>query len=150
MENEQPGFAGSVTRSSPVKFWIPTCCLAVLILVLSSTPGAYYPDHPEYMNNVVHFMEFGLLSFLLSRTFFRGYALGSVSLFLWAVLICVSFSLLDEMHQFLVPERMFEFQDLVFDSLGAVTGSGVYILSRSLKSDRSGARSSAPSGDLND
>ena len=94
-------------------------------------------------------MEFGLLSYLLSRTFSMGYSLGNMSLFFWAVIICVSFGLLDEMHQFLVPERMFEFKDLAFDFIGAVAGSTAYILIGSLKTGRSGA-SSVPSGDLND
>jgi VanZ family protein len=143
------GSTGSDTRSSPGKSLIPPCGLAALILLFSSTPGSYYPKHPDFLNNIVHLMEFGLLSFLLARAFDYKYSVTRVNLFLWTTAICVLFGLLDEAHQFLVPERLFDLMDLFFDSVGAVAGSGSYILLRSLKTDSSGTRA-ATTGDMDD
>ena len=94
-------------------------------------------------------MEFGLLSFLLARALHNNYSITRMGLLLWTTTICVLFGLLDEAHQFLVPERMFDLMDLFFDSLGAVAGSGSYILLRTLKTDSSGTRTAA-TGDMND
>jgi VanZ family protein len=150
MESEQMGSAGSDTRSSPGKSLIPPCGLAALILLFSSTPGSYYPKHPDFLNSIVHLMEFGLLSFLLARAFDHNFSITRVNLFLWTTATCVLFGLLDEAHQFLVPERMmFDLMDLFFDSLGAVAGSGSYIILRSLKADSSETRP-ATTGDMND
>lgn len=142
------GPAVSVTRSSKVKMWVPPCGIAALILLLSSTPGAYFPEHPDFLNNIVHFLEFGVLAFLLARTLHYGYALSRTSLFLWTTAVCASFGLLDEAHQFMVPERVFDLLDLVFDTLGASTGSIIFILS-AFKTDSS-RKSSVAYGDGND
>lgn len=143
MESEQIGSSGSDTRSSPGRLWIAPCGMAALILLFSSTPGVYYPKHPDFVNSIAHLMEFGLLGFLLARALQYGRSLTNIGLFLWTTGICVSFGLLDEAHQFLVPERMFDLMDLFFDSLGAVAGSGSFILIRTLKADSSGSRAAA-------
>ncbi len=149
MEREEMESAGSDIGPSPFKIWFPPCALAAVILLFSSTPGAYYPKHPDFLNNIVHFTEFGLLSILLARALHHRYSPGSMGLFLWTTAICVSFGLLDEAHQFLVPERVFDLMDLFFDSLGAVTGCGSYILLSTLKTGRSGTNTSA-TGDGDD
>jgi len=133
MESDQIGSADSDTRSSPVKLWAPPCGLAAIIFLFSSTPGAYFPKHPDYLNNAVHFIEFGLLAFLLARALQHGRSLTHTGLVMWTTAICVSFGFLDEAHQFIVPARMFDLKDLLFDSAGAVAGSGSYLLFRALK-----------------
>jgi VanZ family protein len=149
MEGDQIGSAGSDTRSSPVKLWIPPCSLAALIFLFSSAPGAYYPKHPEFLNNIFHLTEFGLLSFLLARALHYRYSLTSMGLFLWTTAICVSFGLLDEAHQFLVPERIFDLMDLLYDSVGAVAGCGLYVLFSTLKTHSSATRTTT-TGDVDD
>jgi VanZ family protein len=149
MESEDMGPAGSSTGSSAVKLWIPPCGLAALILLLSSTPGTYYPRHPDFINSIVHFMEFGFLSFLLARALHYTYSLTSTGLFLWTAAICISFGLLDEAHQFMVPERMFDLMDLLFDSLGAAAGSASYIFLSAIKTGSSGTNTAA-AGDMDD
>jgi VanZ family protein len=140
MESEQMGSADTHIRSSPKKIWVPPCGLAAIILLFSSTPGAYFPSHPNYLNNIVHLTEFALLGFFLARALSPRRSLSNTGLLLWTTAICVSFGFLDEAHQFIVPERMFDLKDLLFDSLGAVAGSGVYILLRILKTDSSISR----------
>jgi len=135
MESEMRGSEGpGGTRSSQGKIWAPPCLMAALILILSSTPGAYYPERPDYINNIAHFMEFGILAFLLARALHKGLLLTGRGLFLWTMTICVSFGLLDEAHQFLVPERIFDLVDVFFDSMGALAGFGIYILYRVMRS----------------
>ena len=148
MVDGQNGSTVSAAWSSSVKMWLPPCGFAALILLLSSTPSAYFPEHPNLINDVVHFLEFGVLAFLLARTLHYGYSLSRTGLFLWTTAICVSFGLLDEAHQFLVPERVFDLVDLAFDSLGAAAGSIVFMLSPSFKVKNS-HKSSAVSGDVN-
>lgn len=143
MESEQLGSADTHTRSSPKKIWAPPCGLAAVILLFSSTPGAYFPSHPNYLNNIVHLTEFALLGFLLARALLYGRSLTNIGLFLWTTAICVSFGFLDEAHQFMVPERMFDLKDLLFDSAGAVAGSGAYILLKTLKTDSFISRTAA-------
>ena len=149
MESEQIGSAGTNTRSSPMKLWLPPCGLAAIIFLFSSTPGTYFPNHPEYLNNIVHLTEFGLLGFLLARAIIHGRSLTNTGLLLWTTAICVSFGFLDEAHQFMVPERMFDLKDLLFDSAGAVAGSGSYILFRTRKMDTSITRT-ATTGETDD
>ena len=80
-------------------------------------------------------MEFGLLGVLLARALCHSYSLTRIGLFIWTTAICASFGLLDEAHQFLVPERIFDLMDLVFDSTGAATGTGLYIFFEPLKKE---------------
>lgn len=147
MESEQIGSSGSGTRFSPVKVWAPPCGIAALILLFSSLPGTYYPEHQDYINNGVHFLEFGLLAFLLARALQFVYSFSRLGLFLWTTAVCASFGLLDEVHQFLVPERAFDLMDLLFDTLGAAIGSGFFIFMSTFEKGIFGNRS-ASSGDL--
>jgi VanZ family protein len=135
MESKQIGSTGTHTRSSPLKVWMPPCGMAAIIFLLSSTPGVFFQKHPEVLNNIVHLTEFGLLGFLLTRAVEHGRSLTNIGLLLWTTAICVTFGFLDEAHQFLVPERMFDLKDLFFDSVGAVAGAGSYIIFKTLKTD---------------
>ena len=148
MVNEQRGSAASVTWSSSVKIWLPPCGFAALILLFSSTPGSYFPEHPDFLNNVIHFLEFGVLAFLLARTLRYVYSLSRTSLFLWTIAICASFGFLDEAHQFLVPERVFDLADLLIDTIGAAVGTAIFIYSATFK-DKNSHKGSAASGDMN-
>lgn len=117
------------------KLWFPPLAVAIVILLLSSTPGTYFPDHPDTLNNLAHLVEFALLSFFLARALYLSRRLTVTALLIWTAAVCVSFGALDEAHQFLIPERMFDVMDLLFDTLGTVLGSLSFILLRNLKAD---------------
>jgi VanZ family protein len=138
MARWQAGSAGSGTGLSFGRVWGPPCAVAALILILSSTPGAYFPEHSPLSNNFVHFFEFGLLSFVLTRALNYVYSLTKIRLFLWATFICGVFGILDEAHQFLVPERMFDLKDLLYDLAGAMLGALCYVLLIALKTGGTG------------
>lgn len=137
MGSDQMGSAGSTIGLSPFKIWIPPCGVAALIFLFSSISGSRYPEHPDFLNNFVHFLEFGLLGYFLARALHYGFSFSRVRILLWTIAICASFGLLDEAHQFLVPERVFDLMDLLFDSLGAAAGSGAFLFLRTLKTDSS-------------
>lgn len=133
--SERMGSAVPGTRPSMGKLWFPPLAVAIVILLLSSTPGTYFPDHPDTLNNLAHLVEFALLSFFLARALYLSRRLTVTALLIWTAAVCVSFGALDEAHQFLIPERMFDVMDLLFDTLGTVLGSLSFILLRTLKAD---------------
>ncbi|UCG38272.1 MAG: VanZ family protein [bacterium] len=106
--------------------------VAAAIILLSSTPGSAFPEHPDLLNPVFHYLEFTALGFALTRAMALTPALtgGRWALTAWSILFCVLFALADELHQFLVPQRVFDVMDLFFDSLGAMTGTFLYVLTR--------------------
>jgi VanZ family protein len=78
---------------------------------------------PPHWDKLAHFVCFALITALL----WRGTA-GRAPL---AVLACViAFSLLDELHQLLTPERKAELLDLVADAAAAVAVAGVLLMRR--------------------
>ena len=121
MERERLQPARSLTKNRRAVLWFPPVALAFLIFLLSSTPGHLYPRHPDLLNNLVHFVEFGLLAFLLARAILHEFRLRGTVLLALTTLLCASLGLMDELHQFLVPERMFDLMDVLFDTMGAMT-----------------------------
>ncbi len=69
-----------------------------------------------------HFTEYGLLALLASRTFMTS----SLSFirrhwFLWATLLVLVYSLIDEFHQSFVPTRTASIYDSAIDFIGGLT-----------------------------
>ena len=136
MGNEQRGLKVAETRVPLIRVWIPPFCLAIIILVLSSTPGSYFPKHPEVLNSAVHFTEFVLLGYFLGRALKMGYSMANAKVIFWSVFICTFFGFLDELHQFLVPERVFDLVDLAFDLLGSAAGCSILLFQKTIHPDR--------------
>ena len=118
--SSQPG-------SSLVKSWGPAAAVAAMILIFSSIPGTAFPQHPDKYNSVVHFLEFGLLGYFLIKALASGSAMGNLALIAASTVACAMFGFLDEAHQFLVPYRMFDTMDLIFDTAGSLTGGIVFL-----------------------
>ncbi|MDF1536103.1 MAG: VanZ family protein [bacterium] len=115
-------------ETSPLRTWGPAACVAAVILILSSIPGTAFPKHPDRLNSAVHFLEFCLLGFFLTRAISTWRPMGRLSLILTSAAICGTFGFLDEAHQFLIPYRMFDIMDLFYDILGAITGGLIFIV----------------------
>jgi len=121
--------------------WILVAIWAALIFVLSSIPGTSYPEHPEPLNVVAHFVLYMIFGILLTR------ALGYSKMALWkvaiiAIVIASLYGVSDEFHQFYVEYRNMDPMDWVVDTLGAITGAIITIfylsskkVSRSRKKD---------------
>lgn len=112
-----------------IRIWGPPALVAGSIFVLSSIPGNDYPSHPEIANVAAHFAEFTLLAFFLARALRQtGVATGTIDTILFAVVICMGYGLLDELHQFAIPNRVFDTMDIMVDTFGALTGSVALVI----------------------
>ena len=112
-----------------VSIWGPPVLVAGIIFILSSIPGNDYPGHPEIANVAVHFTEFAVLAFLLARAFRQtGMVNGTAGTIFYTTLVCLSYGFLDELHQFVIPYRVFDTVDIMVDALGALAGSAVLVI----------------------
>jgi len=71
----------------------------------------------------LHVCEFGLLGLLLMFVFYDKFNVG--------VLLCVSilYGLFDEIHQYFVPYRVFDYMDILYNSVGSILGIiGFFVL----------------------
>lgn len=104
---------------------LPAITLAIIIFYFSSLSNPY-PTTPSkftlFLNPILHICEFGALSFLI----FFGLFPKVKSVYLIALSILYAF--LDEIHQYFVPYRYFDFYDIVFDTLGILLGYFAFIL----------------------
>jgi len=116
-----------------LNYYITPIIIAVLIIIFSSIPGNQYPeleaggyDYSNITNTIAHLIEFALLAFFTLRAFnqskmTRGYKV------LISLVLLVLFAITDEYHQAYAPGREVSFIDLLFDSLGILTGLGLYM-----------------------
>ena len=99
-----------------------------IIAILTLTPGDDLPDPPlidiPHLDKFVHFMLFGVLSFLLSREFFLKKfpkkMVGSITLIIMA--ICLIYSGLIEIIQQFIPHRSGDWWDLLANFTGISAG----------------------------
>lgn len=101
----------------PVAFWI---ALIYFASSLTDLPDLSRFDLP--LDKIVHYIEFGILGFLLVRALY----FGSVNPeFKKAALVTLGIALLfaasDELHQIYVPNRVVSMNDFVADCAGIVS-----------------------------
>lgn len=85
-----------------------------IIFILSSIPMQipyYFSFDPRKL--ILHFLEYSVLGFLSLCAFCNK----SIS-----ILFSVSYGVLDEVHQYFVPGRFFDFYDMFSDTLGSIFG----------------------------
>lgn len=100
-------------RFLPVIFWM------LLIFVASSVPDLKTGEGPPHFlfRKLVHIIEYAVLFW------FWIVALGkSKSAVWWSLILTVTYGILDETHQLLVPTRDGKLVDVLIDSLGATVG----------------------------
>jgi len=95
---------------------------AVVIFILSSIPADSYPDHPSFLNNVVHFFVYFVLAALLVVALTGG-KLNPIPATVIAIIIASLYGATDEFHQYFVPGRLADPVDWLVDTLGAITGA---------------------------
>lgn len=114
---------------APALIWAPPACMAILILGLASVPGRAFPSHPDFLNVVVHFGEFFVLSFFLARALFLSSSITSLSgVIIISIASGIVFGTGTEIYQFAIPERLFDPGDILVDSLGAAAGTLFFVL----------------------
>ncbi len=65
----------------------------------------------------VHLIEYAVLGFLLFKDFFNG----RIKLFI-SILFLLIVAFTDELFQLFLPDRYFDFRDIIFNSVGGFTG----------------------------
>lgn len=71
----------------------------------------------KLLEEKVHLIEYALLGFLLFKDFTKGRIKLSIS-----VIFPLIVAFLDELFQLLLPDRYFDFRDIIFNSVGGLTG----------------------------
>ena len=134
----------SLRRSGFVRYWVPTIGYCLLIFVLSSISTGVHMPSPFGVDKVVHFVEYGVLGFLLARLianaqpgFSRLFLLGSV------VILATLYGISDEVHQAFVPGRNASPWDVAADGLGGLMGAIVYKRSVHKRDARPGGKRKA-------
>ncbi|TFF94100.1 MAG: VanZ family protein [Promethearchaeota archaeon] len=99
---------------------IPAITVAVIIFYFSSIPNPVPPTAKPSIeidiNTLLHIAEFGLFSFLIAfgfkqktkNTYLTGFG--------------VFYAIVDEIHQYFVPNRYFDILDIIADSIGVILG----------------------------
>ncbi len=108
-------------------YWFPTIVWALLIFVFSSIP--VFPKArcaPAFLDKVVHFSEYFILTMFLTRSLIYSYKMKRKELCYLAVAIVFLYAFVDEAHQFLVPPRKPDFLDFVSDVIGSAFGTITY------------------------
>jgi VanZ family protein len=135
-----------------IKSWLPVLLWAAIIFLFSANPDPYkyLPDAwrsavplptvsdsslAEWIGQLMHFMEYAVLAFLLRRSLHASgrdaralYKTSAASTKISALVILISmlFALSDEIHQLFVPGRAFQGVDLLIDLLGVLCGVFLY------------------------
>jgi len=105
---------------------LPAITLAIIIFYFSSLSNPY-PTTPSkstslFLNPILHICEFGALSFLIFFGLFPKVKT------VYLISLSILYAFLDELHQYFVPYRYFDFYDIVFDTLGIILGYFAYLL----------------------
>jgi len=115
--------------------WVPAAAYMALIWFISSLEAPTFPTSLFPLRDKgVHFVEYGVLGFLLAHACLRTFArLPTHRVALFAVLFGVLWGLFDEIHQAFVPGRSADALDLVADSIGVLLGTLARVALRWLK-----------------
>jgi VanZ family protein len=109
--------------------WGPTLLIAAGIFAASSLPRAQLPEvGVPGIDKLEHGLAYALLGAALARGW-RWQRPGWPGAATWcaAWLAALAYGLSDELHQLLVPGRMFDLADLLADGVGAALGAAAYL-----------------------
>lgn len=113
-----------------VSFHAPVIAYALLIFILSSIPTLSPPDLGlDFEDKLAHAVEFGILGFLLWRSFLRLFQT-TRTVYMMTGLCGVVYGGLDEIHQYFVPGRYCSAWDFLADGVGIILAIGIIIIVR--------------------
>ena len=119
-------------KESSVKKFIPGIAWFFLILILICLPSSKIPQVETWLNDIyfdkwVHAVLFAVLTFLfiypVTRLTFSGEIKRNIALKI-AIAACIWGLTTEFIQKFFIPDRSFDFFDLVADSLGVITERG--------------------------
>jgi VanZ family protein len=113
----------SMIPSSAASRWL-AFAYAIVVVGLSSYPGLRLPETGTDMaDKVVHFIQYAILAFLVSRGWGPMRPGGATGLRAWLpVIVLLVFASADEYHQHWIPGRYPEWIDWFADVLGIAVG----------------------------
>lgn len=96
---------------------------AAVVIALSSLPGPSLPDLGGFsLDKVLHFSQYAVLGYLVTRGWGPGRDPGSSSTGSWLLgILLLCFAALDEFHQKWIPGRSVELLDWLADACGVTT-----------------------------
>jgi len=107
-------------------YFLPAILYYLFIFVLSSLSPPIKYKFP-HLDKFFHFFEFLGLSLLLCLGFFKSLKSSSWIKSTLTLLSSIFLGFLDEFHQLFVPQRSFDFLDMVADFLGIMAGIFLYL-----------------------
>jgi len=108
--------------------WIITIFIAIIIFYFStlSFEGVGDTYTKNWLSIVYHIGIFFFLSLFLFISLIKGES--NSKLFFFAILILISYGIIDEIHQFFVQGRFCTVIDVLFDSIGVFFAFMVYLI----------------------
>lgn len=110
--------AGAVVRAGLRKRWTPTpgrsLALAAVFGAFAASAGSLRANPEE----AFHFVQYGVLGFLLFRAL--GFRLADPSIYVAGALIGAAVGIADELIQWLVPNRYFDYRDIGINAWAGV------------------------------
>jgi len=117
-------------------YWFPIFVYCLLIFIQSSRPSPDITPHWPYVDKVLHFFAYALLSALFLRAFNTTRIKNNLKLiFILSVLLSSLYGISDEIHQSFVPYRTADPMDVLADILGSI--AGVYLYQKTLSISQS-------------
>ena len=110
-----------------LRYYLPVFLWMAFIFTLSSVPGTNVPNLFPYFHQAVHFVEYSVLAFLCMRAVqYHCLAWTYVRITAKTMGIVIAFAASDEWHQTFILGRMGQAQTVLFDSLYAGIGAGLF------------------------
>ena len=114
-------------KKLPVSFFVYLFLTLTWFIVIQYLLLYYQPDGSTYskfrhFDKLIHFFLFFVQSFTLSQTIYlyRGYF--SFKIYVFIIIILLSFGIITEVQQQYISFRTFDYYDLITNLIGVVTG----------------------------
>lgn len=110
-----------------LNFWFPVFIYSGIIFCVSAVPNLKGPGAELNLDKLYHFIEYIPFGFLAARALNNSLGLTKTSNWFWAIALVSLYAVTDEFHQSFVPGRSCDWHDWLADTIGGMTGAGVYI-----------------------
>ena len=108
-------------------YWFPVFIYCFLIFLQSSFPASESIPDLRFMDKLLHFFAYALLSAMILRALRRHYEDNRFALaMMLSIGLSVLYGISDEFHQSFVPSRSADSADVLADLLGSIFGVFLY------------------------
>ncbi len=109
------------------RYWFPLIIYCILIFLQSSFPSIESIPELPYTDKLLHFFAYAVLGALFLRAYKTLQIRNNLKLLIiLSVLSSSLYGISDEIHQYFVPSRSFEYVDILADVLGSLFGVFIY------------------------